>query len=132
MLIDEIDYYVCTDKSNNIFVYSHDTNELLIIAENMNNSDLYYKLTFVQSDSINHSHAVSLFIDKYFNNICPQDITSYIEHDEYAVGILSTSIWFEFDYNKSLPFTHILNILDDATVHGFEIKVENGKIFYQC
>ena len=67
MLIDEIYYYVCTDKSNNIFVYSHDTNELLIIAENMNNSDLYYKLTFVQSDSINHSHAESLFIDKYFN-----------------------------------------------------------------
>lgn len=132
MLIDEIYYYVCTDKSNNIFVYSHDTNELLIIAENMNNSDLYYKLTFVQSDSINHSHAVPLFIDKYFNNICPWDITSYIEYDEYVVGILSTSMWFEFDYNKSLPFMQVLNILDDATVHGFEIKVENGKIYYQC
>ena len=130
MLIDEIYYYVCTDKSNNIFVYSHDTNELLIIAENMNNSDLYYKLTFVQSDSINHSHAISLFIDKYFNNLSHENIRHQF-NDEYFVGILSTPMWFEFDYNKSLPFMQVLNILDDATVHGFEIKVENGKIYYQ-
>lgn len=130
MLIDEIYYYVCTDKNNNIFVYSRDTNELLIIAENMNNSDLYYKLTFVQSDSINHSHVVSLFIDKYFNNLSQENITHQF-NDEYFVGILSTPMWFEFDYNKSLPFMQVLNILDDATVYGFEIKVENGKIYYQ-
>ena len=123
-------YYVCTDKSNNIFVYSHGTNELLIIAENMNNSGLYYKLTFVQSDSINHSHVVSLFIDKYFNNLSQENITHQF-NDEYFVGILSTPLWVEFNYNKSLPFIQIVNILDDATIYGFEIKVENGKIYYQ-
>ena len=131
MLIDEIYYYVCTDKSNNIFVYSRNTNELIIIAENLNNSDLYYKLTFVQPDSVNHFHAVSLFIDKYFNNLSQENITHQF-NDEYFVGILSTPMWFEFDYNKSLPFMQVINILDDATVHGFEIKVENGKIFYRC
>ena len=132
MLIDEIDYFVCTDKSNNIFVYSHDTNKLLIIAENINSSNKYFKVTFVPTENETYSHIFKAFINKYFNNICPRDITSYIEHDEYVVGILSTPLWVEFIYNKSLPFTQVLNILDDATVYGFEIKVENGKIYYQC
>ena len=130
MLIDEIDYYVCTDKSNNIFVYSHDTNELLIIAESMNNSDLYYKLTFVQFDSINHSRAISLFIDKYFNNLSQENITHQF-NDEYFVGILSASLWVEVVYLESLPFPQIVAMLDDSTVYGFNLKVESGKIYYQ-
>lgn len=131
MLIDEIYYYVCTDKSNNIFVYSHDTNKLLIIAENMNNSNKYFKVTFVPSENETYSHIVKAFINKYFNNICSEDITSYNEHDEYVVGILSAPLWVEFNYNKSLPFMWIVDILDDATVYGLEIKVESGKIYYQ-
>lgn len=131
MLINEIDYYVCIDRSNNIFVYSHDTEELLVIAENMNNSDLYYKLTFVQPDNINYLPAVSLFINKYFNNLSQANITPQSFTDEYFVGVLSSPLWIEIVYLESLPFPQIVAMLDDSTVYGFNLKVENGKIYYQ-
>ena len=131
MLINETDYVISTDISNNIFVYSHDTGELLVIAENMNNSDLYYKLTFVQSDNINHSRAVSLFIDKYFNNLSEVNLTNQSFTDEYFVGVLSAPLWIEVVYLESLPFPQIVAMLDDSTCHGFNLKVENGKIYYQ-
>lgn len=28
-----------------------------------------------------------------------------------------------------MPYTEAIQILDDATCHGFEFKVENGKIY---
>ena len=129
MLINETDYVISLDINNNIFVYSRDTSELLVIAENMNNSDLYYKLTFVQSGN-NHSRVVSLFIDKYFNNLSHENI-AHQSNDEYFVGILSTSLWIEVVYLESLPFPQIVAMLDDSTCYGFNLKVESGKIYYQ-
>ena len=131
MVINEQNYRVVVDSYNNLFVFSHD-NRLLVICDSINSSNKYFKVTFVPHENETYTHIIEAFINKYFNNICPQDITSYIEHDEYVVGILSTPLWLEFIYNKSLPFMQVLNILDDATVYGFEIKVENGKIYYQC
>ena len=131
MKINEQDYYVVVDGDNNLFMFSEDNN-LLVICDNINSSNKYFKVTFVPHENETYTHIIEAFINKYFNNICHWDITSYIERDEYVVGILSTPLWFEFIYNKSLPFMQVLNILDDATVYGFEIKVENGKIFYQC
>ena len=131
MRINEQNYYVVVDSDNDLFMLSEDNN-LLVICDNINSSNKYFKVTFVPTENETYSYIVKAFINKYFNNICPWDITSYIEHDEYVVGILSTPLWVEFIYNKSLPFTQVLNILDDATVYGFEIKVENGKIYYQC
>ena len=130
MVINEMNYRVVVDSDNNLLVFSHD-NSLLVICDNINSSNKYFKVTFVSSENETYSHIVKAFINKYFNNICSQDITSYTEHDEYVVGILSAPLWVEFNYNKSLPFTQIVNILDDATVYGLEIKVENGKIYYQ-
>lgn len=130
MVINEQNYHVVVDSNNNLFVFSHD-NSLLVICDSINNSNKYFKITFVPYENKTYTHIIETFINKYFNNICLQDITSYIEHDEYVVGILSTPLWIEFNYNKSLPFIQIVNILDDATVYGFEIKVENGKIYYQ-
>lgn len=130
MVINEQNYRVVVD-SNNLLVFSHD-NSLLVICDSINNSNKYFKITFVPYENKTYTHIIETFINKYFNNICLEDITSYIEHDEYVVGILSTPLWIEFNYNKSLPFMEIVNILDDATVYGFEIKVENGKIFYHC
>lgn len=129
MEINEQNYLVVVDGDNNLFVFSHD-NILLVICENINSSNKYFKITFVPYENKRYTHIIETFINKYFNNICSLDITSYIEHDEYVVGIL-TPLWIEFNYNKSLPFMRVVNILDDATVHGFEIKVENGKIYYQ-
>ena len=131
MRINEQNYYVVMDSDNDLFMLSEDNN-LLVICDNINSSNKYFKITFIPYESETYSHIVKSFINKYFNNIRPCDITSYIEHDEYVVGILSTPLWVEFIYNKSLPFMQVLNILDDATVYGFEIKVENGKIYYQC
>ena len=131
MRINEQNYYVVVDSDNDLFMLSEDNN-LLVICDNINSSNKYFKITFIPYESETYSHIVKSFINKYFNNIRPCDITSYIEHDEYVVGILSTPLWVEFIYNKSLPFMQVLNILDDATVYGFEIKVENGKIYYQC
>ena len=131
MEINEQNYRVVVDSDNNLFMFSKD-NTLLVICDNINSSNKYFKVTFVQYENETYTHIIEAFINKYFNNICPWDITSYIGHDDYVVGILSTPLWIEFSYNKSLPFMQIVNILDDATVHGFEIKVENGKIFYQC
>ena len=131
MRINEQNYYVVMDSDNDLFMFS-ENNNLLVICDNINSSNKYFKVTFVPTENETYSHIVKAFINKYFNNICPWDITSYIEHDEYVVGILSTPLWLEFIYNKSLPFMQVLNILDDATVYGFEIKVENGKIFYRC
>ena len=130
MEINEQNYSVVVDSDNNLFMFSKD-NTLLVICDNINSSNKYFKVTFVPYENEIYTHIIEAFINKYFNNICPWDIESYIERDEYDVGILSTSLWIEFSYNKSLPFMQIVNILDDATVHGFEIKVENGKIFYQ-
>ena len=130
MEINEQNYRVVVDSDNNLFMFSKD-NTLLVICDNINSSNKYFKVTFVPYENEIYTHIIEAFINKYFNNICPWDIESYIERDEYDVGILSTSLWIEFSYNKSLPFMQIVNILDDATVHGFEIKVENGKIFYQ-
>ena len=129
MVINEQNYRVVVD-SNNLFVFSHD-NSLLVICDSINYSNKYFKITFVPYENKRYTHIIETFINKYFNNICTEDITSYIEHDEYVVGILSSPLWIEFKYNKSLPFMQVLNILDDATVYGFEIKVENGKIYYQ-
>lgn len=131
MRINEENYHVVVDSDNDLFMFSED-NKLLFICNNINSSNKYFKITYIPSENETYSHIIKAFINKYFNNIFPEDITSYIEHDEYIVGILSTPLWLEFTYNKGLPFMQILNILDDATVHGFEIKVENGKIFYQC
>ena len=131
MRINEQNYHVVVDSDNDLFVYSQDNN-LLATCENINSSNKYFKVTFIPYENEIYSHIVKAFINKYFNNICPWDITPYIEHDEYVVGILSTPLWIEFNYNKTLPFMLVLNILDDATVYGFEIKVENGKIYYQC
>ena len=130
MVINEQNYRVVVDSDNNLFMFSKDNN-LLVICNNINSSNKYFKITFVPYENKRYTHIIEAFINKYFNNICPWDITSYIEHDEYVVGILSSPLWVEFNYNKSLPFIQIVNILDDATVHGFEIKVENGKIYYQ-
>ena len=130
MVINEQNYRVVVDSDNNLFMFSKDNN-LLVICNNINSSNKYFKITFVPYENKRYTHIIEAFINKYFNNICPRDITSYIEHDEYVVGILSSPLWVEFNYNKSLPFIQIVNILDDATVHGFEIKVENGKIYYQ-
>lgn len=130
MIINEQNYRLVVDSDNNLFVFSRDNN-LLVICDNINSSNKYYKITFVPYENKKYTHIIETFIYKYFNNICSQDISSYIEHDEYVVGILSTPLWVEFNYNKSLPFMQIVNILDDATVYGLEIKVENGKIYYQ-
>lgn len=129
MVINEENYRLVVDSGNNLFVFSRD-NSLLVICDNINSSNKYYKITFVPYENKTYTRIIETFINKYFNNICTEDITSYIEHDEYVVGIL-TPFWVEFNYNKSLPFMQIVNILDDATVYGFEIKVENGKIYYQ-
>lgn len=129
MVINEQNYRLVVDNGNNLFVFSRD-NSLLVICDNINSSNKYYKITFVPYENKAYTHIIETFIDKYFNNICSQDISSYIEHDEYVVSIL-TPLWVEFNYNKSLPFMQIVNILDDATVYGIEIKVENGKIYYQ-
>lgn len=131
MRINEQNYYVVVDSDNDLFMFSED-NKLLVVCDNINSSDKYFKITFIPVENDTYSHIVKAFINKYFNNICPWDIPSYTENDEYVVGILSTPLWLEFIYNKSLPFTQVLNILDDATVYGFEIKVENGTIYYQC
>ena len=131
MRINEENYYVVVDTDNNLFVFSHDNN-LLVICDNINSSDKYFKITFIPVENEADLHTVKAFINKYFNNICPWDIPTYSDNDEYLIGILSTPLWIEYNYNKYLPFMQVLNILDDATVHGFEIKVENGKIFYQC
>ena len=131
MRINEENYHVVVDSDNDLFMFSED-NKLLVVCDNINSSDKYFKITFIPVENDTYSHIVKAFINKYFNNICPWDIPSYTENDEYVVGILSTPLWLEFIYNKSLPFTQVLNILDDATVYGFEIKVENGTIYYQC
>ena len=130
MVINEENYRVVVDRDNSLFVFSHDNN-LLVICDNINSSNKYFKVTFVPYENKTYTSIIETFINKYFNNICSQDISSYIEHDEYVVSILSTPLWVEFNYNKSLPFMQIVNILDDATVYGLEIKVENGKIYYQ-
>ena len=130
MVINELNYRVVVDSDNNLFMFSED-NSLLVICGNINSSNKYFKVTFVSYENETYTHIIEAFINKYFNNICSLDITSYIEHDEYVTGILSTPLWIEFIYNKSLPFIQIVNILDDATVYGLEIKVENGKIYYQ-
>ena len=131
MVINEQNYHVVVDSHNNLFMLSED-NSLLVICDSINSSNNYFKVTFVPYENKTYTHIIEAFINKYFNNICPWDIPLYSENDEYVVGILSTPLWIEFNYNKSLPYMKIVNILDDATVHGFEIKVENGKIFYQC
>ena len=130
MVINEQNYRLVMDADNNLFVFSHDNN-LLVICDSINSSNKYFKITFVPYENKRYTHIIEAFINKYFNNICSSDITSYIERDEYDVGILSSPLWIEFNYNKSLPFMQIVNILDDATVYGLEIKVENGKIYYQ-
>lgn len=129
MVINEQNYRVVVDSDNNLFVFSHDNN-LLVICDSINSSNKYFKVTFIPSKNKTYRHIIEAFINKYFN-ICPADIPAYTENDEYIVGILSSPLWIEFNYNKSLPFMQIVNILDDATVYGLEIKVENGKIYYQ-
>ena len=131
MLINESTYYVTADKDNNLFVFSHETQALLVICENMNGSDKYYKLTLVYSENVYYG-IVTSFLEKYFNNLTLVTMLNNNVCDEYFVGILSIPVWFEFTCDKQLPFTEIVNILDDATVHGFNIKVENGKIYYRC
>ena len=132
MLINESTYYVIADKDNNLFVFSHETQALLVICENMNGSDKYYKLTLVYPGNTYYCDIVRLFLSKYFSNLPLATMLNNNVYDEYFVGILSTPVWFEFNYDKQLPFTEILKILDDATVHGFNIKVESGKIYYHC
>ena len=131
MRINEENYRVVVDSDNDLFMLSEDNN-LLVICDNINSSNKYFKITFIPAENETYLHTVKAFINKYFNNICPWDIPSYTDNDEYVVGILSAPLWLEFAYNKDLPFMQVLNILDDATVYGFEIKVENGKIYYQC
>lgn len=130
MEINEQNYHIVVDSYNNLFMLSED-NSLLVICDSINSSNKCFKVTFVPTENENYLHIVKAFINKYFNNICPWDMPSYAENDEYVVGILSTELWIEFNYIKSLPFIQIVNILDDATVYGLEIKVENGKIYYQ-
>lgn len=132
MVINENNYYVTADKDNNLFVFSHDTQALLVICENMNGSDKYYKLTVVYTENTDYHDIITSFLTKYFNNLTLVTMLNNNVSDEYFVGILSTPVWFEFICDKQLPFTEIVRILDDATAHGFNIKVENGKIFYQC
>ena len=132
MVINENTYYVTADKDNNLFVFSRETQSLLVICENMNGSDKYYKLTLVYPENTYYCGIVSSFLEKYFNNLTLASMLNNNVCDEYFVGILSTPMWFEFSFDNQSPFGVIVRILDDATVHGFNIKVENGKIYYQC
>lgn len=132
MVINESTYYATADKNNNLFVFSHETEALLVICENMYGSDKYYKLILVYTENAEYRGIITSFLAKYFNNLSLVTMLNNNASDEYFVGILSTPVWFEFTCDKQLPFTEIIRILDGAAVHGFNIKVENGKIFYQC
>lgn len=49
------------------------------------------------------------------------------------VGNMNDNNWEEYKVDPSTPLVIVLEIIDDAQCHGFEFKIQDGKIYSrQC
>lgn len=128
--------YVNVQINGDFIFYADDETPLVIGNKGTLDFPWYYKVTILNSVIISR-HYFELtkdFFSEYFSihsifalaKFSPNDKMYPFDHD--FIAILINPFW---KLMETYLIDEALKIIDDATCHGFEFKVENGEVYFR-
>ena len=128
--------YVNVQINGDFIFYADDETPLVIGNKGTLDFPWYYKVTILNSVIISHHYfeITKDFFSEYFSIQSIFALAKFrrnakmypFDHD--FIAILINPFWKLMD---SFTIDEAMKIIDDATCHGFEFKVENGEVYFR-
>lgn len=128
--------YVEVEQNGDFVFYANDKTPLAIGNKGTLDYPWYYKITILNSAIISR-HYFELtkdFLSEYFSVYSILALSKFRRNDKMYpfdhdfIAVLINPFW---KLMEAFTIDEALKIIDDATCHGYEFKVENGEVYFR-